>query len=380
MTREWLNGGLIGRPGGRWELQTPALVVDLDLLQRNITQMAEHAAANNIMLRPHAKTHKSVAIARRQLAAGASGVCVAKLGEAEALADGGVDRILVTSPVVTAAGLARAVALDARLAELVLVCDDAEVAERLSRAAAAAGRRVAVLVDVDPGMGRTGVEPGADAVALAEQVAGSAGLVFAGLQCYAGQVQHLAAPDQRRAASLAVLAELAAVRDALTARGLPPRILSGGGTGTFDIDPAARTLTELQVGSYVFMDREYNDVWDKAHAAPPFATALFVQTTVISANRAGMATTDAGAKAFATDAGVPVIAAGAPDRAAYIFFGDEQGGVLYNTTAPRLRPGHVLVCVVPHCDPTVNLYDAYHVVRGDTLVAIWPIEARGCSA
>jgi D-serine deaminase-like pyridoxal phosphate-dependent protein len=155
--------------------------------------------------------------------------------------------------------------------------------------------------------------------------------------------------------------------------------LSGGGTGTCHIDPDADVLTELQAGSYVFMDREYNDVWTKAGERPPFETSLFVQTTVISANTDGIATTDAGLKSFATDAGVPVIAEGAPEGAAYFYFGDEQGGVLFKNKPDKLAVGAVLSCVVPHCDPTVNLYDHYHVVRGDKLEAIWPIEARGRS-
>ena len=159
--------------------------------------------------------------------------------------------------------------------------------------------------------------------------------------------------------------------------GLAPKLVSGGGTGTFDIDPDAQVLTELQVGSYVFMDRQYNDVWS---SRPPFETSLFVQTTVISANRTGLATTDAGFKAFATDAGAPVIASGAPSGASYFFFGDEQGGILYSEETSKLQPGDIVSCVVPHCDPTVNLYDRYHVVRGEMLAAIWPIEGRGRSA
>jgi len=380
MPRPPLNAHLVDRPGGRAELETPALVLDLDALERNVTAMADHAARHGVALRPHAKTHKSVAIARRQLDAGACGICVAKLGEAEALADGGVDRLLVTSPVVTTTGATRAVTLAANVSELLLVCDHPEVATCLGATASSAGATLDVLVDVDPGMRRTGVPLGEPALALAEQIAATAGLRFAGLQCYAGHLQHMKGADKRRAAATKLLAKLAALRDALTARNLTPRVITGGGTGTFDVDAEARVLTDLQVGSYVFMDREYNDLWSRDGVSPPFETSLYVQTTVISANHPGMATTDAGAKAFATDAGSPTIAAGAPDKAAYIFYGDEQGGVLHDTSAPRLQPGAVLTCVVPHCDPTVNLYDRYHVVRGDTVVALWPIEARGCSA
>jgi D-serine deaminase-like pyridoxal phosphate-dependent protein len=187
-------------------------------------------------------------------------------------------------------------------------------------------------------------------------------------------------PNERRDASLQTMKEFGALRDALAKDGLAPKILSGGGTGTFDIDPEAHVLTELQVGSYIFMDKQYNDVWEKPGDALPFKVSLMVQTTVISANRPGLATTDAGFKSFATDAGPPQLCSGAPDGASYFFFGDEQGGIACPRDGKLLKPGDVLRCVVPHCDPTVNLYDRYHCVRGDTLEAIWNIEARGRSA
>jgi D-serine deaminase-like pyridoxal phosphate-dependent protein len=377
--RPLLNEELIGVPGGRWKLQTPALVIDLDALERNIARMAEHARRAKVALRPHAKTHKSAEIAKRQIAAGALGVCCAKLGEAEALAEGGVDSILLTSPVVTDAGIGRLMALNRRIGELIAVCDDEEVAARLDAAAGAAGKPLRLFVDIDPGMGRTGVRP-ERARALIARVARSPNLAYAGLQCYAGHVQHMESPNQRRDASLAALKELKALSETLAGEGLAPKALSGGGTGTFDIDPDAQILSELQVGSYVFMDRQYNDVWTKPGDRPPFETALFVETTVISASRDGLATTDAGLKSFATDDGVPTIASGAPEGAAYFFFGDEQGGVIYAPGSGPLKRGDVLSCVVPHCDPTVNLYDRYHAVRGDVLEAIWPVDGRGRSA
>jgi D-serine deaminase-like pyridoxal phosphate-dependent protein len=380
MRAQELNRDLIGLSGGRWKLQTPALVIDLDVMERNIARMAEHARKHDIALRPHAKTHKSAEIAKRQVEAGALGICVAKLGEGEALADSGIDSILVTSPVVTDAGITRIAALNVRVRELTVVCDNPAMVAKLAEAAAAKGKRLRVLIDIDPGMGRTGIRPGEGAIALVEQVARSDALEYMGLQCYAGNLQHLESPNERRDKSLSVMKELAGFRDALKSRGLAPAILTGGGTGTFDIDPDARTLTELQVGSYVFMDRQYNDVWQKPGGRVPFETSLFVQTAVISANRDGLATTDAGFKAFATDAGAPLIASGAPAGSSYFFFGDEQGGILCDSTQAKLRPGDVIACIVPHCDPTVNLYDCYHCVRGDTLEAIWPIEARGRSA
>ena len=375
-----LNSDLIGVAGGRALLQTPALVIDLDAMERNIAAMAAHAQKNNIALRPHAKTHKCSEIAKRQIAAGALGICCAKLGEAEALAEAGIDSILLTSPVVTDRGIARVMELNAKIGELRVTVDNASVATRLEKAAAESGKKLRVVVDIDPGLGRTGILPGDGAVALVEQVAKSAHLQFDGLQCYAGQVQHMESPNERRDASLSAMKELAGLRDRLIAKGIKPALVSGGGTGTFDIDPDARTLTELQVGSYVFMDKQYNDVWEKPGQRPPFEPSLFVQTTVISANREGLATTDAGFKAFATDAGNPAIFSGAPEGANYFFFGDEQGGIFYPAAQGKLDIGAVITCIVPHCDPTVNLYDRYHCVRGDVLESIWQIEGRGRSA
>ncbi|MBL6938028.1 MAG: DSD1 family PLP-dependent enzyme [Alphaproteobacteria bacterium] len=374
-----LNEPLIGVPGGRAKLQTPALVIDLDAFERNLAAMVAHAKRVGIGLRPHAKTHKSAEIARRQIAAGANGICCAKLGEAEALAAQGIDSILLTSPVVTDAGIARLMTLNARIGELIVVTDNAIVAARLDAAAQAAGTVLKVLVDIDPGMSRTGIRA-ALAPALVAQVAEAGGLAYLGLQCYAGQVQHMESPNERRDASLKALKELGELRDTLAKAGHAPKILSGGGTGTFDIDPDARVLTELQVGSYIFMDKQYNDVWEKPGDRLPFETSLYVQSTVISANRPGLATTDAGLKSFATDAGPPFLKSGAPEGAVYFFFGDEQGGITYPRDGAQLQPGDVVSCVVPHCDPTVNLYDRYHCVRGDTLEAIWSVDGRGRSA
>jgi 3-hydroxy-D-aspartate aldolase len=380
MQAQVLNDDLIGVPGGRARIATPALVIDLDIFERNLARMASYAGTQGIALRPHAKTHKSAEIARRQIAGGAKGICVAKLGEAEALAEEGIDSILVTSPIVTDRAIARLVALNAHMGELIAVCDNAGVAERLAAAAQFHGKPLKVLVDIDPGLGRTGLPPGDAAAALVHAVARNPALELRGLQCYAGNLQHLESRNERREKSLAALADLGAFCRRLRDEGAALEIVSGGGTGTFDIDPDAPILTELQVGSYVFMDRQYNEVWEKSGGQPPFETSLFVHTTVISANRDGLATTDAGFKAFATDAGPPAIVSGAPNGATYFFFGDEQGGILYSSAVPKLRPGDVVVCTAPHCDPTVNLYDCYYAVRGDRLEAIWPVDGRGRSA
>ena len=373
------NKALIGKPGGRAKLATPALVLDLDAFERNLARMAEHCRTAGLALRPHAKTHKSLAVAKAQIAAGAIGICCAKLGEAEAMAEGGIDSILITSPVVAAQGIARLMALDAKISDLMVVIDNPLNAEALAAAAAEAGRSLKVLVDLDIGLHRTGIRPGADALALAEQIAAAEHLELRCLQAYAGHLMHIHDFAERREKSLAGMKVLGEMRDALREKGLACDIVSGGGTGTFNIDPEARVLTELQGGSYIFMDKQYNDVALGNGATFPFETALSVQMSVVSANTKNLATTDAGFKSFATDADPPALLSGAPEGAGYFFFGDEQGGILLPDGA-RLEIGSILTAMTPHCDPTVNLYDAYHVVRGDTLVDIWPIEARGCSA
>lgn len=371
-----VNRHLIGVAGGRAALATPALVVELDVLKRNVALMARLCAEAGIALRPHAKSHKCASIAKLQREAGAVGFCCAKLGEAEALTAAGVSDILLTSPIVAEQALVRLAALNAHADGLMVVVDAPEMVTKLGAAARASGKTLGVVVDLDIGLHRTGIAP-EKAADLAVAVAGEEGLSFEGLQAYAGHLMHLGDAAERATKSKAALELMAGVRDELTRRNLPPKILTGGGTGTVHIDPSLGVLTELQGGSYVFMDREYNDVWTKAGDAPPFETALFVQTTVISAALPQLCTTDAGLKSFATDAGPPVLAKGAGPTASYFFFGDEQGGVLCGEAKDRPALGDVLSCVVPHCDPTVNLYDAIHVVEGDTLVDIWPVEARG---
>ena len=375
-----LNAELIGRPGSAKLLATPALVIDLNAFERNVVAMQEHCNRVGLKLRPHAKTHKSVEIARRQIKAGAVGQCCAKLGEAEALAEGGIDGLLVTSPVVTAQAFARVAKLNARLGSFMIVADSATCVDGYEHAARESGKRLSVIVDVDIGLHRTGIAPGEPAAELAKRIAASEHLTFAGLQGYAGQLQHVPAFEERRTQSLAALKLLGETRDRIVAAGVPCPIVSGGGTGTFNIDAEARVFTELQAGSYVFMDKQYGEV-RIANAAPlPFESSLFVQSTVISATMPGLATTDAGLKSFATEAGAPIIHTGAPEGATYFFFGDEQGGIILGGADKKLPLGAAVLCTAPHCDPTVNLYDAYHVVDGDRLTAIWPVDARGRSA
>ncbi|QNE33444.1 DSD1 family PLP-dependent enzyme [Sphingomonas sp. NBWT7] len=371
---EGLHGALIGQPGSRDRLNTPALILDRDAFDRNVDRMARFARTHGLALRPHAKSHKSADIARAQLAAGAVGLCCAKLGEAEALADERIDGLHLTSPVVTAPAIARLAALARRTASLSVVADHPDPVDALA-VAAAGGAPVTVLVDIDPGIHRTGVASPEAAVALAQRIVDRPSLRYGGVQFYCGAQQHVVGFADRRAAIAERTAYLTTCLDALAAAGLSPPVVTGGGTGSHAIDAELGVLTELQVGSYIFMDREYADCDLDGSGTPPFETALMVDARVISANAAGMVTIDAGLKAFATEAGAPPVIAGAEAR--YRFMGDEQGALI-GTELPEL--GGRVTLATPHCDPTVNLYDAYHVVSRDTLVAIWSVTARGRSA
>ncbi|HEV2363987.1 MAG TPA: DSD1 family PLP-dependent enzyme [Caulobacteraceae bacterium] len=372
-----LHGHLIGRQGSRAELNTPALVIDIDALEANIAAMAKTAGAAGVGLRPHAKTHKSVEIARRQIGAGALGACCAKLGEAEALSAGGIGDILITSPVVGAAAVERLAALGRRATGLMAVADHPDAVGAIARSSAA----LTLLVDIDPGLHRTGVAGPAEAIALARAIAAAPQLKFGGVQFYCGREQHIGPWAERRAAIEDRTAYLKEVIGALGEAGLPPAMVTGGGTGTHAIDLDLRAFTELQVGSYIFMDRQYAECEAAAGGgAWPFATALTIDTRVISANHERLSTVDAGFKAMATDGGPPSVIAGASRQSAYHFMGDEHGAIVPPKGEPAPALGQVVTLGAPHCDPTVNLYDAYHVVRDGTLIDIWPIEARGASA
>ncbi|HXQ52017.1 MAG TPA: DSD1 family PLP-dependent enzyme [Stellaceae bacterium] len=372
------NAKLIGEKGSRARLDTPALLVDRDALERNIAAMAAHARACNVALRPHAKTHKSLEIARRQIAAGALGICCATLGEAEVMARGGVPGVHVTSPQVTEAKIARLVALAASPHRgLSVVVDHPANLAALDAAAQGAGITLDVLVDFEAGQGRTGVASEAALGALVSAALAAEGIAFRGIQSYSGNLQHIADRAERRARALAQTDRLAAMLTRLRDAGIAVPIVTGGGTGTFDLDPERRVFTELQVGSYVFMDVEYRHALADGRNALPFETALLVSTAVVSVNATGYVTTDAGLKCFATDGPEPEPLSGAPPGSRYEFFGDEHGRLVIPAGAAKPALGARIECVTPHCDPTVNLHDFYHVVAGDTLVDIWPVDARG---
>ncbi|WP_428631243.1 DSD1 family PLP-dependent enzyme [Sphingopyxis sp.] len=375
-----LHDHLIGQQGSRADLNTPVLILDIDALDRNIAAMAGLAAHHGVALRPHAKTHKSVEIARRQQAAGAVGLCCAKIGEAEVLASGGVTGILITSPVAAPGAVNRLAALAGRTEGLMAVVDHPGVAARIDAALGEAAATLEVVIDIDPGSGRTGVASADAAVALAKVIAASSNLEYRGVQFYCGSQQHIERYADRRAAIVDRTAYLQSVIAALTDAGFAPVLVTGSGTGTHRIDLDLGIFTELQAGSYVFMDKQYCDCDLTGDGdQPPFEVALSVDARVVSANHSGLVTIDAGYKSLSTDGGVAVVQRGAPETAAFAFMGDEHAALIAPGIGTQLSPGDPVSLTVPHCDPTVNLYDSYHVVADDTLVDIWSVSARGCA-
>jgi D-serine deaminase-like pyridoxal phosphate-dependent protein len=372
-----LHAHLIGQQGGRRSLNTPVLVIDLDALERNVRTMAAFAAKHGVALRPHAKTHKSADIARMQMEAGAVGSCCAKLGEAEALADGGIGAILITSPVVSAPAIERLIKLNQRIPDLRVAVDNPDNVDALAAAAEASGKPLQLVVDIDPGIRRTGVSSPEAAVALASKIAGLPTLRYLGVQCYCGREQHIESFADRRAAMVDRTDYVRGIVEKLTQAGLSPGVITGGGTGTHRIDVELGVFNELQVGSYVFMDRQYNECDLTGDNVLPYETSLFIDARVVSANTPGLATIDAGFKAMATDGGPPTVVSGSAPGSIFHFMGDEHGLVV---EADRVfHVSERVTLAAPHCDPTVNLYDFFHVVRGDTLVDIWPVQARGRS-
>jgi D-serine deaminase-like pyridoxal phosphate-dependent protein len=368
------DSNLIGQPGSLTLIPTPAAVLDLDAFDRNVAKMAARAKAAGLALRPHSKSHKCSAIAHRQIEAGAVGICCAKLAEAEAMAAAGVAAILVTSPIAGAAQAARAAALAQAVADFRIVVDHPDGAAELD---AAAQGPIQVLIDVDPGMGRTGVHDAAQALAVFRAIQAQPNLKFLGVQCYGGHWQHIEGANARAAAVADGMAYLSTVIDALRQAGAEVRLVTGGGTGSFAADAAQGVLTEVQPGSFAFMDREYRDAL-KDDPDGAFEQALTIAATVISANHPQWLTVDAGLKAFSTDGPLPVAVTPKFAASAYRFFGDEHGRLM-RPDGQDVARGERVDFVPPHVDPTLDRYDVIHFVRGDVLVEIAPVEARGAS-
>ncbi len=347
-------------------IETPALLIDLDALEHNIAVMAGYLRGKHARLRPHFKTHKCLEICRLQLAAGAVGIACAKLSEAEVLAAGGIPDILIANEVVDPAKIARLAGL-ARAATLRVCVDDAANVDELSAAASRQDSTIGVLVEVDVGMHRCGVVTAGEALALAERIARSPGLRFDGVQAYEGHIVASPDPHVRRSGVREMTGKIEGVRALIEGRGLDVRLVSGGGTGTFDLTGAGSTWNEIQAGSYVFMDTAY------ARLGLPFTPSLSVLATVLHTHP-GRAVTDAGMKVCSTDHGQPAVK-GHPECQVRL---NEEHGLVEDPGAVLARLQRIEYLPSHGCT-TANLHDRYHCVRAGRLEAVWQVAGRGKS-
>jgi D-serine deaminase-like pyridoxal phosphate-dependent protein len=349
------------------EVDTPALILDLDRVERNVAAMARFFAGQHSELRPHFKTPKCVEIARLQLDAGAIGITCAKLGEAEVIADAGLETsVLIANQIVGTKKVARLYSLAARLPELLFAVDDVAQIDAVA-AAGTPPRSLGALIEVDVGMKRCGTDEPEQTVALAKQL-GASGVRYRGIMGYEGHAVLVPDADKRRALAEQSLATLDRHREALTAAGLPPEIVSAGGTGTHDQTGRAPFVTEVQAGSYVFMDGAYRRVRED------FEPALTLLTTVIH-RRGRMLITDCGMKSLSHEFGMP---RGASLPLECKGLSEEHGHVLIDEGAElAIAPGDRIALLPSHGDTTINLHDRYFAVRGEEVCAVWPIAARG---
>jgi D-serine deaminase-like pyridoxal phosphate-dependent protein len=354
-------------------IDTPALVVDLDAFERNLELMANAVRGAGVALRPHAKSHKCPDIALAQIARGAVGICCQKVDEAAAFVDAGIRDVLVTNEVVAPGKLARLAAL-ARRARIGVLVDNPAAVPALAEAARGAGATIDALIEVDVGAQRCGVAPGIPAVALAMAIAAAPGLQLRGLHAYHGAAQHLRTPAERSAAIARAVADAAATRDAIVAAGLRCDTVTGAGTGTWQHERDSGVYTELQPGSYVFMDADYgrNALAPDEHA---FEQSLYVLAAVMSVPTRERAVLDAGLKSFALDSGPPEVHA--LRGVEYVKASDEHGVLRVDPAVAKLALGDRMFLIPGPCDPTVNLYDWIVGVRGEVVEAVWPIAARG---
>jgi len=383
-TRSWAeiekilaSGNVKGRIA-KEEVPTPALMLDLDLFEANVAKMTAHARATNRALRPHGKTHKCPEIAKYIVRQGAVGACAAKLSEAEVFAANGVRGLLVTTGVLGKHKIERAVRLAGVAPDTVFCTDSAQNAQDLNDAAAAAKRKLWVAIDLCVS-GRTGIMPGAPAVALAEQIAKLPNLQFKGIQAYAGGASHTKGWENRQKASLAAMTPAIETRAELNKRGIATPWLSGGSTGTYNIDSSIDGITELQPGSFMFMDTDYNIIGGKGtgDSYTDFGNALTILATVVSRPTDAHVIVDSGYKSMATDRSFSPVTK-APGLK-FAFNGDEHAKITSTEGPLKLQAGDRVEIVAPHCDPTVNLHDRIYCTRGSQVEAVWSIAARGMS-
>ena len=356
-------------------VDTPALLIDLDAFERNLTQMAQSIEETGVRLRPHSKTHKCPSIALLQIAKGAVGVCCQKVGEAEAMVYGGVQDVLVTNEIVGDSKIERLVSL-ARQADVAVCADDPVHIEAYGKIADYNKVELSVLVELDVGSNRCGVGPGDPVLTLARLIEETDGLRFAGLQAYQGGAQHLRTPEEREAAIQTAVDRVIETTTLLNANGIACPVITGAGTGTYRLEAASKVYTELQAGSYIFMDVDYaKNLGENGKPLKEFENSLFVYSTVISKPTSVRAALDAGHKAVPIDSGLPVIA-DMPDLE-YTRASDEHGKLILKNPQRDIKIGDKLKLIPGHCDPTANLFDWYVGIRNGRVETLWPITARG---
>jgi D-serine deaminase-like pyridoxal phosphate-dependent protein len=358
------------RPGAALdEIDTPALLLDLDAFEHNLHHMAGFFAGKPTSLRPHAKTHKCPEIARRQLQAGAIGITCAKLGEAEAMAEAGIEDILIANEIVGPIKTKRIATL-ARRADLMVAVDDGANVSELSEACQQRDSSLRVLVEIDIGMGRCGVQRSEDALRLARQIIDAPSLRLAGLMGYEGHLVMVPDAEERRMRVQEAMVPLLEAKELLERNGIATEIVSGGGTGTYDMTGTSEPMTEIQAGSYILMDTTYRRI------RPEFRPALTLLSTVVSRPTAERVVTDAGMKVVTKEFGWPEVIE--PDGLVVQALSEEHGKLLAeDPDRVHVAPGGKVRLVPSHCCTTMNLHDRLFVIRDGRLVDIWPIAARG---
>ncbi len=360
----------------RDDLPTPALILELDGFEWNVSKMSAWAREHHRALRPHAKTHKCPEIALALIKAGAVGACSAKISEAEALSDGGVSGLLLTSAMIGRSRIERAVRLARRRPETLFSVDNAQNVEDLNAAAAEAKIKFNLAIDLWIGR-RTGIATGEPALALAQRITSLDHVRFAGLQAYAGHASHVNGFENRKKVSREAMGQAVETRRLIEKSGIECRLVTGGSTGTYNIDCDIDGVTELQPGSFMFMDTDYSRIGgSNGPVYQDFRKCLFVIATVISKPSDSSAVLDTGYKSLATDRPfVPELRnmTDVPFR----WGGDEHGVLDVSKAASPLKLGDRVEITAPHCDPTVNLYDRIYALRGDQVEAVWKIAARG---
>ena len=356
------------------EIDTPALVIELDTFENNLTIMADYCAQQKINLRPHAKTHKSVDIAALQIDRGAVGICCQKVSEAEVFVAGGIQDVFITNELVGSKKISRLVNL-AKQARISVCVDNAENIRSLSAAAHQSRIDLDVFLEVDIGGGRCGVQPGNPTLEMVRLIDSTPHLNFQGLQAYHGKAQHIRSFADRRAAIGQSLETVSAILKMIETAGFLCPVVSGAGTGSYPFEAGSGIYTELQCGSYIFMDVDYGSVLSAqgADLLDSFQNSLFILTSIMSKPSSMMAVCDAGLKAHSIDSGLPTVR----NRSSILYRKpSDEHGVLEDKEG-SLSLGDRLYLVPGHCDPTVNLHDWYVGIRNGLVESVWPVSARG---